>query len=404
MKAKLFIVFMLILLLISTVSAFEITPTRKIYDFEAGKQVQGSFTIIKNENQAMKVAISTRGELADKIKLKDFVVDLPSGALSKEFSYAIEMPSAFDKPGLHEGEIVVVGVPDEKEQKGAFVGTSITLSTKIRVRVPYPGKYAETALDVQPGNVNEQVTFVMPVTNLGTQDIRSALGTVQVLGPTNALINTVSSQEAGIPVGQSKELLAKWLAEANPGIYSAKATINYDGQSTTANKTFSVGNMRIEILGAEVKSFRLGSIAKIFLTLKSEWNQEIENVYAELYVYSDNEMKTLVYDSKSTYINMQPLASDSLPIYWDTQGLVAGSYTAKVILHYADRSTETTFRFVVGGDSFEAQLLSGKVTERTAKVSGGSLLPFIFMGVFILIAFNIGLFIYFRRTLSNLKK
>ena len=115
-------------------------------------------------------------------------------------------------------------------------------------------------------------------------------------------------------------------------------------------------------------------------------------------------MKTLVYDSKSTYINMQPLASDSLPIYWDTQGLVAGSYTAKVILHYADRTSETTFRFVVGGDSFEAQLLSGKVTERTAKVSGGSLLPFIFMGVFILIAFNIGLFIYFRRTLSNLKK
>ncbi len=400
MKSKL-LVLLLTLICITTVSALEITPTRKIFDFKPAESIEGTFTVINSEHKALRLAISAKGELAEHIKLKDFVVDLQETDEQREFSYIIEMPDSFDKAGSHEAEIAVIAVPVQPRESDSFVGTSISLATKIRVRVPYPGKYAEASLAVS--DTGESVKFVMPVSNLGTQAINSAVGTINVLGPTNERLATVQSVEQSIAPSTTKELTASWDGTKNPGNYVADATISYDGQTTRASKVFSVGNLVVRILRAEVKSFKLGGIAKVLLTIKSEWNQPVQNVYAELFVYTDPSEVNSVYDSKSTTISLSALATDTLPVYWDTRGLTSGTYVGKVVLHYSDRTVEEKFSFRIASDSFDAQLLSGKVTEAPAKNSL-SWLPLVLVAVVVLIGLNIALFIYLRKTIGALKK
>ncbi|MEK6967819.1 MAG: hypothetical protein AABX51_04265 [Nanoarchaeota archaeon] len=405
MKARVIIIAAMLLMLAGSAYALEITPTRKIFDFEPGKAIEGSFTVIKGENQGMKLAISARGELADYIKLKDFVVDLSEKESEKEFSYTIQLPSSFDKPGTHEGEIVVVGVPQQNVDLGTYVGTSITLATKIRVMVPYPGLYAEGRLDVTEANVNESVTFILPVSNLGSIDINSAQGIIDIQSPTYDNIATVQTPKKPVKAKSSEELITSWQANVGPGVYQADATVTYDEKTFDIKKTFSVGNLLIELLSLNVKDFKLGGIAKIILTVKNKWNSNIENVYASITVYNDK--GTIVSESKSAPIDMKGQSTDTLNVYWDTQGLPSGTYSANIAVVYADKRTEKTYKLNVMPDRIESELFSGKAIEEKAgstTASTASMISIIFLVVGILVAINIGLFIYLRRTIGQLKK
>ena len=151
----------LALLLASAVGALDITPTKKIYDFEPGQKIKGSFTVLNSEKKDMRLVLSTRGDASKYITLYDFIVDLKEDESSKEFQYEITMPTSFDKPGAHEAEIVVISQPANSDTNGAYVGTSIALATLIRIRVPYPGLYAETRLDVSEAGPNEAVKFIL---------------------------------------------------------------------------------------------------------------------------------------------------------------------------------------------------------------------------------------------------
>ena len=395
------IVLAIILLLLPTVHSLGISPTKQVYDFEPGKKITGSFTVVNSENKEIRLFIVASGEVAKYVTLHNKIVELKETEGSKSFTYEITLPNEFDKPGLHEGEIQVLEVPKDAEEEGAFMGTAIGISTIIKVRVPYPGKYAETRLDVSEANVNESVTFVLPVTNLGEQDILAAKAGIEIRGPTNDVLKTVPTDEKAIKSKETKELLGSWQANVNPGIYHAIATVTYDEKITTAERNFAVGNLLIDIIGAEVKGFKLGGVAKITLTLQNKWNQDVPEVYANLFVYDDKGEQ--IYETKSASIPLKGLATGTLPVFWDTQGIPSGAYSAKIVLHYVDKTTEKPLKFVVGTDSFDAQIvgLTGKVTDDKGGASKASPINMFLIVQIVFIAANIGLFFYLKKKLSK---
>ncbi len=380
------------LVLIPCALGLGITPTSRAYDFEPNAVIRGSISIINSDERDGQMVITTQGAIAQYIFLREALVDMKAKE-TREIEYQIRMPSAFEKPGVQAGQIVVTRLPSKDANEGAFVGSAVSISTDVKVRVPYPGKYAETRLDISEANTNQTVTFILPVANLGIEDITVAKGTIEVLGPTNNNIGTVLTNQKPIKAKKSDELSANWLASVEPGIYMASATLTYDEKVLALSRTFAVGSLVVDIVSATVKDFKLGGIAKITLAVKNKWNSEVPNLYAQLYVY-DNQ-GTLLSDTKSPSINLAAQSTDALLVYWDTQGLPSGTYQAKVVLNYAGKKTEKPLRLVVGSTSMDAQLV-GATGQVIAGEPGKASPISVFLVVQILfIIANIGLVIFF---------
>ena len=159
---KLLVIAALVLILIPIVSGLGVTPTRKGFEFEPEKIAKGSFTVMNSEQKDVVLEITTREEIADYIKVEASQVELKGGA-SKEISYELRMPASFEKPGLHVGEIVITRLASKGVEEGAFLDNIVSVVTQVRLRVPYPGLYAEGRLDITEANVNETVTFILPI-------------------------------------------------------------------------------------------------------------------------------------------------------------------------------------------------------------------------------------------------
>ncbi len=389
---------LIFLVLLHPAFALELSPTRNVIDFAPSKTVTGSFTVTNNADTDMQVVITARGDLAPSIKLFNFLDTIPGGE-KKAYTYEVLMPASFDKPGLHEGEIVVTSAPPKDEESGAYLGTAVTLVTQVRVRVPYPGTYAESRLDINAGSVNETVHFILPLSNLGKNPIQSAQGTITVLGQNNVEITKVQTQTAPVPAQQTTELSSSWSSATQPGIYFARALVTYDGKMTSAERTFSVGNIFVEILSLSVKDFRLGGIAKINILAYNKWNLDLPHVYAEIVVY--DELGTIVYENKNSFVSVKALEQATVPVFFDTDGLVAGKYRADITLHYEDKKTVKPFVFVLGTSTFDISSPTGNVVSERAPATKGSTVSVVFILEIAFVILNIGLFLYFRRKLSK---
>ena len=392
------VILILITLILSSINVYSlgVATTRKTFDFEPNAKFTGSFIVLNDENKDLRVFISTRGEVAQYVTLHDSIVTFKPDESQKTLNYELSLPASFEKPGTHIGGIVVTEIPKGAEQGGAFVGTTIAVVSEIKVRVPYPGKYAETKLEISEANVNQTVTFIAPVMNLGEEDIARAKGSVSVLGPKSEELAELETEEKAVKAKTTEELKTTWLAAVNPGVYHASLKVDYDGKFAQAEKNFFVGNMMIDILNVTVKDFRLGGIAKFRILMANRWNQPVDDIFAEIII--ENDKGDQVAQVKSALTSIAALSQGELSAFWDTEGIAEGRYNAKLIIHYAGKTTERQIKLAVALDRIDA-LLPGATAravqkEATQQIGRDTWLMIL---VFVLIIANIGWFIYMRR-------
>ena len=391
------LILILAILLSNNVYSLGVATTRKTFDFEPSAKMQGSFIVLNDEGKDLRVFISVRGEVAQYVTLHDSIVTFKQEESQKSFAYDLNLPASFDKPGAHTGEIVIMEIPLGAEAGGAFVGTTIAVVSEIIVRVPYPGKYAETKLEVSEANVNETVSFIVPVINLGEENIAKAKGSISVLGPTNEELAKLETDERAVKAKSTEELKTSWLAAVSPGVYHASLKVDYDGKFAQAEKNFFVGNLMIDILNVTVKDFKLGGIAKFNILMENKWNQPVDDIFAEIVI--ENDKGDQVAQIKSASTSIKALSKGELSAFWDTEGMVEGSYNAKLIIHYADKTTEKQIKLAVALDRIDAFLPGGTaraVQKEAAQQIGRD--TWLMVLVFILIIVNIGWFIYMRRS------
>jgi len=391
------LIFIALIILSNNVYSLGIVTTRENFDFEPNAKFSGSFTVLNDENKDLRIFISAREEVAQYITLHDVIVTFKAEESQKSFIYELNLPTSFEKPGTHIGEIVVREIPKGAEQGGTFVGTTVAVVSEVKVRVPYPGKYAETKLEISKANVNEIVTFIVPVINLGEENIARAKGDISVLGPTSEELAKLETEEKAVKAKTTEELKTSWLAAVNPGVYHASLKVDYDGKFAQAEKNFFVGNMMIDILNVTVKDFRLGGIAKFSILMANRWNQPVDDIFAEIVI--ENDKGDQVAQIKSASTSIAALSQGELSAFWDTEGIAEGSYNAKLIIHYAGKTTEKQIKLAVALDRIDA-LLPGATARAVQKEAAQQIGrdTWLMILVFILLIVNIGWFIYMRRS------
>ena len=392
------ILFVLILLIISLLNLSEsqsigITPGRKTVDFAPNYETTVSFSIINNEKKDMKVLLYVDGEMNNSVILNVNSTEFKSSEDSKSFTYKVKLPNKIDNPGIHEARITAREVPINS---GTVIGAAPTVISQLYVMVPYPGKYAKVGINVKDTQGDKPVKFFISIDNLGLDDIRSAKAIIDIYDSSNNKITSVNTNTISLKSKERGDIIAEWnLDKIGPGAYYAKATVTYDNEVAETDIVFSVGEVLVDILSIDVNDFKLGGIAKFSISIENKGGADLSNVYTEVYLNDLTGKEVARFKSASENI-IKNKSKNTLSAFWDTNGFKEGTYTGIIKLYFNDQSTENQLRAVVTLNSIKTELI-GISAKAVSVNSAGSNNGILILLVFVIIAVNIGWFIYFKK-------
>jgi len=393
MKLKPILLIIVMIALANQIYALGIAPSHVDVIFEPGLEKTIQLKVINNDYKDFDAVVYAEGALAEYITIDEPMIKLSKDQDSKIISYNLKLPQSLEKQGLHEARIIVREIPKETKG-GTTITASLAVASKLNVMVPYKGKYAEIKLFVTDFKQDKESNFAVEVINLGTEDILEAKAVIDIYGPLNNKLETVTSNKASVQSKNKEILIAKWTPKLRPGSYHAVATLIYDELNTKDEKSFTIGTLELEIVSISVTDFRLGGIAKFDILVENNWNMEIPNVYAETTV-KDNKEKIYT-QFKTASVNIPAFGKQELNAYWDTAKVIPGAYKFDIILNYLGQKTEKIFDIMVEYDKITAtlagQVIGVEGEEKPALVKSVYILIFL---VVILIIFNI--VIYFKK-------
>ncbi len=388
-----------IILIIQNILSLGITPGRTTINFESGLHQEVAFSIVNTEHKDMSIVFTVRGDLAQYITLNKAFEEFLAGEESKSFTYSINLPQGFEKPGKYEGEIVALELPSNFKEQGTFVGATVAVVSQLYVYVPYPNKYVEAEVNVidSGGKIN----FIIPVVSRGKLDIVNVKAIIDIYTPLNEKVATIESNTIPLNSLQRADLLAEWTPSVNPGRYMAVATIIYDNEKTIVEKEFNIGELVLEILEINVRDFELGEIAKFNALIENKWSEGLKDVYLNILVY--NNEGEIMADFKSPTYDLDALGKSEMVAYWDTGGVREGTYDGKIILKYGEKSIDRNVQMKIGQYDIEVVGLTGKVLVRSPGGGKLNVNNLLIIAVGVLIVANIIWFVLIKRILKKRK-
>ncbi len=223
----------------------DIDPSHVDLIFEPGLEKTIQLNVINNVHKDFDAVVYAEGALAEYITIDEQMIKLTKDQDSKIISYKINLPQSLEKQGLHEARIIVREIP--KTTKGeTMITANFAIVSKLNVMVPYNGKYTEIKLFVTDFKQNKESNFAVEVRNLGTEDILEAKAIIDIYGPLNDKLTTVTSNKASVKSKDKEILIVKWTPKLGPGDYYAVATLIYDELNTKDEKSFTIGTIGVE--------------------------------------------------------------------------------------------------------------------------------------------------------------
>lgn len=327
-----------------------VSPGGVTYIYTPGEVLKGDFSIINQEDAAQLLDIERVGPFADYIQI-DIPGQILLGPKSSQlvhFTFTMPPEDKIERPGSYPSGVKVYKQP---EGSGLIkVRTAVVFG--ILVKVPFPGKYAEVTL-VPPSFVPKEgpSEFVLDVLNLGGEDLQVS-GEVKILNSEGKIMDFFKTGSGFLKIRESTKLYAIWnpREDLEPGTYQALAEIDYGGEEKAVHqKTISVGDIYVDILSTEYGDLKAGEISKFTVHVKSYWNKEIENVYAEVRLYDQwNEVGFGKGESK----NIPPKATDQLNVFVETSdNLQPGDHHARITAYFAGKKNVKDFDIIVESSS-----------------------------------------------------
>lgn len=334
-----------------------VTPSSYEIDFQPNTKQKFRFDFIFDPG--VEAEISVGGDLDKYVKLdRDYLVG------GGRVIATLNLPSEIEVPGTH-----LLGISAKqiaKEEAGIrLIGHVIGV---IKVKVPYPGKYAEIELYTTNANAGEAIEFTVLVRNLGKEDI-TANAVVEIYDKKDNYIGTVNLGNMFIKSPGTKQFQVKHdTSNYQSGDYKAKAIVNYGGKSAAeAEGSFRLGTLYVGISNY-TKKFEENKLNKLDIEAESFWNDPIDVLYANVTLPDYN----ISFITPS--MNIQPWSKQKLTGYFDTTPIKKSKFKANITLHYRG---ETTSEVV--------DLRFRKETDyRLYTIAGGVVIVFIIL-VFIII-------------------
>jgi hypothetical protein len=287
------------------------------------------------------IASETEIELSATGDLKDYVT---LSEISEEgvFIATVRLPEEIEKPGVHK---IIITAEEVSTKTSGSIAALTAVAIPIKVIVPYPGKYIEATLNAPDINVNDTTEFVITVISLGEENITSVRGYVSVYSPSGEEVASIETEEKSLQINSLEKLHARWQAtDQKEGLYSAVATVAYDGATVeTEKKMFRIGALVIKIIKV-TEEFEADKINPFILELKSEWANKVPDLYAEVKIIDKG---TQIDSFETLHVSINPFERKEITAYWNTKGIKPGIYNAGVVLHYADSKIEKSFEIIV---------------------------------------------------------
>tara|TARA_Y100000310_G_scaffold342919_1_gene448232 strand:- start:3319 stop:4422 length:1104 start_codon:yes stop_codon:yes gene_type:complete len=348
MKRGILLVLVMVFLINFSSAALGIVPAKSEVGFKPGLDFSVDYRVLEDDPNK-KIILYAEGDLAEYVSFsKQSVVGGGS------FSVDVKLPDALSIPGEH--RILIVAEEDvDKEIPG--IGTSLVLKGVIAVFVPYPGEYLEIkdfgARDV---NAGDPVRFNMELINRGAS-ILNVIPKVEIFSGEEKKGELVLSRR----VVQSQEHLnlKKDLDTTGylPGTYEAVLTVDYVAGEAQADLEFRLGHLFVEIVN-HTDRVELGSISRFELDVESNWNNEIEGVYANVSFWDG---ENLLVDFKTSPTDLNPWEKSTLEGFFDSANFSSGSYLANMSLVYSGRTSNKVgeVKFVEGVNKTVILIIGG---------------------------------------------
>lgn len=322
-------------ILLENASALGVIPARTIIDFEPGVQHEFTLKVLNNQQKEMDVIISKQGQLSSYVKLSADTIKFSADEKEKYLQFSVDLPQNIETPGNNDIEIILTEVPASLEQKDSTIVSGRTsVISQLRVKVPYPGKYAEAKMHVSTSNDIALITI--PISNLGSQNLE-IISMISIFDKDKLLHEEIKKIE--IEPSEEKSITASWSAPSI-GLYRAAAEISYHGETINLEKEFIIGEMFVKIDGITFGDVKLGDILKISINVKNGWNEPIKGIYADVFV--KDEQKNTVAVLKTASEDIGALSNKTLVAYWGTEKVTEGIYELIVKLNYAGKSSESS--------------------------------------------------------------
>ncbi len=398
------ILFLIVInMLIVSVYSLGIYPARKAFDYS--DRVSGSIKVINNQHKPLKLVVYASGELESAFNFEKTVFFLNSSQNSVVIPYTINAQDL--SPGRHKTDVVVLQLPSQLAEGNTIITDSGTLIMKknseelmsattavlssVYLDVPYPGKFIDSKLYVDNSN---GLGFTVSVFSRGSERINNVYANILIKGPTNKEIANIKTNTLSLDPGADGKLTASYNQPLESGVYYAEAIIHFDGNEIVKRETFMVNNMNINILDLSIDRFKLGQIAKIDVSVESDWNSVIKDVYADFNLIDSSGQ---VVDSlKTVSVDVHPHEKTVLSGFWDTSGVSVGTYDIGIVLHYNNKESNKLFKAVIGLDKISlTDYSAGNVVKVDS--SSNSVIPLLIVAVVVLIVINLGWFFYFKK-------
>jgi hypothetical protein len=333
MKIKILIIFTMLVIIASAynVSAAGMSGTHmKIFtDFEPGEQLTYTYNI-NPSSKTNNYTYTVRGPEylleAVSISFNPPYIGIINAGEKITFDATIGMSGELGPPGLHK---MFFGVAETPDSAGSGVSVRTGIEVPVTILVLYPEKYAQTHLEVADVSEGEPISFEVTVENWGEVNISSASATIYLYGPDNETLATFQTEDRPVEsAGYSVLTAALNDPGLDPGEYSAKASVSWDGNISEAYTQFRVGTPELKILGYN-DTIKSGEINLVVIELENEWNMPMSGVYASIRM--DDMAKTEIVTSP---IELGPFEKGTLETYFNAESLVVGEYNARMTIHF----------------------------------------------------------------------
>lgn len=356
---------LILLLSPQQVSSLGVAPS--LYNLDnPDNVVELKLRILNSQQEDLFVSIKPSGVLADYVKLDQKSYRLSPQESEKTISYKINIPKNLP-PGQNVLSMYVLQLDEYNENQiidTANINAKVSVVQRVNVNIPYPGQYLTGNLFVQATKTKEPIKFIVQAINKGDQDVVYS-GKITIRGPTNQILSTIEIPSSTVLESSDDKINLQMAGLTNAGEYVAEAHLQYGGEQTLLKKTFSVGSMKADSYEMSIERFRLGEIVKVVMSVSSQWNQPIENLFIEGKVIDDSGTIVSTFTSNNIEVPAQGLAQ--LEAYWDTAGIAPGVYDFDLQLHYGSQVTENYFEGGLSLDqaNFKQRGLTGNVIAST---------------------------------------
>ena len=323
---KSLMIFFLMLFLISPVFAMSgVSPGSYEVHFEPGLEQDFSFEFFFDEGVSSSIYIE--GDLAEYVDLNKNII-----YGSEEIIATLALPDEIKTPGSN-----LIRIGARQDSVGGGVGLVADVRGIIRIEVPYPGKYVELKVDAKNANVEEDVNLFLEAYNRGDEEV-NLFSQIQIFRDDNegVLLDRIEFLEVRLLSGEKVNFTSlldttKYLS----GDYVVTALGDYGGENLARDDDpFRLGEFYVGILNY-TSSFEGGKIERFSIFVESFWNNDIEELYAEVNILGLEDAGFI-----TPAVKLNAWEKGRLEGFLDTSEISGEDFQAEIILHYGGGETK----------------------------------------------------------------